>query len=78
MLIAKEPIKAKKSCSGQYNFQYPDDEATGIIIKTGAKINLLSWTSNGNLQAASVQTGTNVMVVWVDPRELNEKCSSSS
>lgn len=75
MLTVKEPIKAKKSCSGQYNFQYPDDEATGIIIKPGAKINLLSWLSPDKLQAASIQTNDSVMVVWVDPREVGEKCT---
>lgn len=74
MLTVKEPIKAKKSRSGQYNFQYPDDEATGIIIKPGATLNLLSWISNDKLQAASVQTNTDVMIVWVDPHEIDEKC----
>jgi len=74
MLTVKEPIRAKKSCSGQYDFQYPDAETTGIIIKPGTKLNLLSWVSNDKLQAASVQISTNVMVVWVDPREVEEKC----
>jgi hypothetical protein len=78
MLTVKEPIKARKSSYGQYSFQYPDTESAGIILKPGAKIDLLTWVSSDNLRAASVQTGGSIMVVWVDPQDVNDKCDQSA
>ena len=49
-----------------------------IILKPGAKIDLLTWVSSDNLRAASVQTGGSIMVVWVDPQDINDKCDQSA
>lgn len=74
MLTVKEPIKARKSSCGQYSFQYPDTVSAGIILKPGTKIDLLTWVSNDNLRAASVHTNEGIIVVWVDPQDVNDKC----
>lgn len=74
VLTVKEPIKARKTCYGQYDFQYPDTDEAGIILKPGSKIDLLSWISSNNLRAAAHIDDNKTAIVWVDPQDVDDKC----
>lgn len=74
MLTVKEPIKARKSCVGHYDFHYPDTESPGLILKSGTKFVLVSWSPRDRLRAITIREDEKTVVYWVDPQDITDKC----
>lgn len=74
MITVKEPVKARKTCIGHYDFHYPDTETPGIILKSGTKFVLVNWGPSDNLRAVTVIENDKTVVYWIDPQDFVDKC----
>lgn len=74
MFTVKEPIRARKTCSGQYNFQYPNTDVPGVILKPDTKFVFFNWGPRDNLRAISIVENNRTSVYWIDPEEVVDKC----
>ncbi len=74
MITVKEPIKARKTCVGHYDFHYPDLDSPGASLKTNTKFVLNTWGPRDGLRAIAVREGDSTVVYWVDPRDIVDKC----
>lgn len=74
MLTVKEPIKARKTCVGHYDFHYPNLDVPGVILKPDTKFVLVNWSVRDGLRAINVREGNMTVVYWVDPTDIVDKC----
>ena len=69
-MIIKESTLARWSSIGHYGIQYPNTEAVGIVVPTGAQLQPLSWIGNQDYQAFSWDRDGGTAVVWIEKVRL--------
>jgi hypothetical protein len=67
-MITKEPTLARVSKVGQYNFQYPNFDAPGVVIPRETPLSALSWTSAEGYRAWVWEEEQGPRVVWVEEK----------
>ena len=69
-MVIKESTLARWSCVGHYGIQYPNTEAVGIVVPTGAQLQPLSWIGNQDYQAFSWDRDGGTAVVGIEKVRL--------
>ena len=69
-MVIKESTLARWSRVGHYGIQYPNTEAVGIVVPTGAQLQPLSWIGNQDYQAFSWDRDGGTAVVWIKKEHL--------
>ena len=59
------PLLAKLSKHGQYNFQHPDTDSSGVVVPKGSELSELPWIGAGGYQAWLWTEGKSSKVIWV-------------
>jgi hypothetical protein len=67
-----KPTPARVSKTGHYGIQYPDLEATGLIVPRDTQLQELRWIGGGSHEAFLWLRKEGPAVVWIEREPLKD------